>query len=102
MSELLKYAIIVLIPAMVQLAILFLTENRFRPLRFAIPILAVIAGVVCCLVGILSANGMWAALYWLAVVLVMLGLGLVLSGWGLAWFVYYLINLIKRKASGTL
>lgn len=102
MSELLKYAIIVLIPAMVQLAILFLTENRFRPLRFAIPVLTVIAGVVCCLVGILSANGMWAALYWLAVVLVMLGLGLVLSGWGLAWFVYYLINLIKRKASGTL
>ena len=98
MSELLS-AVIVLISFAVQLVILFLTANRFRFLRFAIPVLVGVAGAVNLLAGILNATGMWAGLYWLAVVLVMLGLGLVLVGYGLAWFVYYLI---KRKASDTL
>ena len=101
MNELPIYAAIVLIPLAVQLVILFLTAKRFRPLRFAIPVLVGIAGAVNLLAGILNADGMWAALYWLAIILVMLGLGLALVGWALAWLVYYLINLIKRKASDT-
>ena len=98
MSELLEYAIIVLIPFAVQLVILFLTENRFRFLRLAVPVLAVIAGLVFFLAGILSSNGLWEP--WISLLagfLILLGLVLVLVGWALAWFVYYLINLIKRK-----
>ena len=91
MSELLT-VVIVLISFAVQLVILFLTANRFRFLRFAIPVLVGVAGVVNLLVGILSADGMWGGLYWLAVALVMLGLGLVLVGYGLAWPVYFLIK----------
>ena len=97
MSELL-YAIIVLISFAVQLVVLFLPASRFRPLRFAVPILAVIAGLVFFLAGILP-PGMGRAFWWLALFLILLGLGLVLVGWGLAWFVYYLIKLIKWKAS---
>ena len=92
MSELLKYAIVVLIPFAVQLVILFLTENRFRFLRFAGPVLAVIAGVVLFLDGILSP--ITRAFWWIVLPLILLGQGLVLMGWGLAWVVYYLI---KRK-----
>ena len=98
MSELLS-AVIVLIAFAVQLAVLFLTAERFRPLRFAVPILAVIAGLVFFLAGILSSNGLWEP--WISLLagfLILLGLGLVLVGWALAWFVYYLI---KRKASDT-
>ena len=100
MSELLEYAIVVLIPFAVQLVILFLTENRFRPLRFALPVLAGVAAVVFILAVILSSNGMWEPLRsLLAGFLILLGLGLVLLGWMLAWFVYYLIKyLIKQKA----
>ena len=102
MSELLKYAIIVLIPFIVKLAILFLTENRFRPLRLVVPVLAGVAAVVFILAVILTSNGMWEPLRSLvAAVLILLGLGLTLSGYALAGFVYYLINLIKRKASDT-
>ena len=96
MSELLT-AVIVLIAFAVQLVVLFLTANRFRPLRFAVPVLAVVAGVVYFLAGILP-PGMGRAFWWLAIFLILLGLGLVLMGWGLAWFVYYLIT---RKADGT-
>ena len=100
MNELPIYAAIVLIPLAVQLVILFLTANRFRFLRFAIPVLVGIAAAVCLLAGILNANGMWAGLYWAAIILVLLGLGLVLVGYGLAWFVYCLVKyLLKRKAS---
>ena len=101
MSELLS-AVIVLIAFAVQLAVLFLTAERFRPLRFAVPVLAGVAAVVFILGGILTSNGLWepwASL--LAGFLILLGLGLVLVGWGLAWFVYYLIKLIKWKASDT-
>ena len=99
MSELL-YAIIVLISFAVQLVILFLTANRFRFLRLAVPVLAAIAGVVIFLDGILSPIS--RAFWWLALFLILLGLGLVLVGWGLAWLVYYLTKyLTKRKASDT-
>lgn len=98
MSELLEYAVIVLIPFMVQLAVLFLTANRFRPLRFAVPILAGVAAVVFILAVILTSNGMWEPLRSLmAAFLILLGLGLVLLGWTLAWAAYSLAGLIKRK-----
>ena len=92
MSELLC-AVIVLISFAVQLAVLFATENRFRFLRFAVPVLAAAAGVVFFLAGILP-PGMGRAFWQLALFLILLGLGLVLVGWMLAWLVYYLI---KRK-----
>ena len=94
MSELLQYALFVLVPFAVQVAVLFVTENRFWPLRFAVPVLAAIAGVVFFLAGILP-PGMGRAFWWLALFLILLGLGLVLLGWMLAWAVYYLV---KRKA----
>ena len=103
MSELLPYAIVVLIPFAVQLVILFATGKRFRPLRFAIPVLAAAAGAVFFLAGILTSNGLWFPwLYLLGIVLVLLvliplGVGLALIGWGLAWLVYDLIELVKRK-----
>ena len=101
MSELLEYAIVVLIPFAVQLVILFLTANRFRSLRFAVPVLAALAGAVYFLAGILSSNGLWWPwLHVLAFFLILLGLGLALIGWGAAWLVYSLIqHLTKREAS---
>ena len=100
MSELLC-TIIVLISSAVQLVILFLTANRLRFLRFAVPVLAVIAGVIFFLLSFTAPPG-WGLILWpLVLLFVFLGLGLVLVGWALAWFVYYLINLIKRKASDT-
>ena len=93
MSELLKYAIMALIPFMVQLAVLFLTANRFRFLRFAIPILAAIAGAVFFLAAVLTAPpGLGLLLLPLALLFVFLGCGLVLVGWGLAWPACYLIK----------
>ena len=98
MREMLQYALFLLVPFAVQLVILFLTENRFQPLRLAIPGLAAIAGVVFFLAGILP-PGMGRAFWWLALFLILLGLGLVLVGWMLAWLVYYLTTyLTKRKA----
>ena len=96
MSELLC-AIIVLISFAVQLVILFLTANRFRFLRLAVPVLAAVAGVVFFLAGILP-PGMGRAFWWLALFLILLGLVLVLSGWALAWCVY---SLIKWRAGNT-
>ena len=79
----------------VQLAVLYATGKRFRPLRFAIPVLAGTAGMVFFLAAVLTAPSGWAALlWWLVLLFVFLGLGLVLVGYGLAWAVYYLI---KRK-----
>ena len=83
----------------VQLVVLFATGKRFRPLRLAIPVLAAIAGVVFFLAAVLTSPPGWGLILWpLALLFVFLGLGLALSGWTLAWFVYYLI---KRKASDT-
>ena len=97
--ETLIYTLFLLATFAVQLAVLFATGKRFRFLRFAIPVLVGAAAVVFILAVILTSNGMWEPLRSLAAaVLILLGLGLVLSGWALAWFVYYLI---KRKASDT-
>ena len=102
MSELLRYAIVVLIPFAVQLVILFLTENRLQFLRLAVPVLAGAAAVVFILAVILTSNGMWEPLRSLvAAFLILLGLGLTLSGYALAWFVYSLIKWLKQKASDT-
>ena len=95
MSELLKYAVIVLIFFAVQLIILFLTANRFRFLRLAVPVLTAVAGVVFFLAAILTGPPGWGLILLpLVALFVFLGLGLVLVGYGLAWFVYYLV---KRK-----
>lgn len=103
MSELLKYAIIVLAAFSVQLVLLFLTANRFRFLRLAVPVLAAATGVVFFLAAILTGPPGWGLILLpLVALFVFLGLGLVLMGWGLAWFVYYLTqHLTKRKASDT-
>ena len=111
MSELLKYAIIVLIPFMVQLVILFTTKKRFQPLRFALPVLAGAACIIAILLSFLSISESFnvpfledigvllGPLFTLMAIIICLVLGsLALMGWGLAWPVYYLINLIKRKA----
>ena len=104
MSELLKYAVVALIPFAVQLAVLFLTENRFRFLRLAVPVLAAIAGAVFFLAAVLTGPPGWSLILLpLVLLFVFLGLGLVLVGWALAWAVYYLTKyLTKRKASDTL
>lgn len=95
MSELLKYAIMALIPFAVQLVILFLTENRFRPLRLALPILVGVAVVLVPLLCCLTAPPGWGLLLAPLVIVIFLALaGLALVGCGLAWAVYYLI---KRK-----
>ena len=93
------YALFLLAAFAVQLAVLFATGKRFRPLRLVIPVLAVIAGVVFSLAAVLTGPPGWGLILLpLALLFVFLGLGLVLMGWMLAWFVYYLI---KRKASDT-
>lgn len=98
MSELL-YAITVLTSFAVQLVILFLTANRFRFLRFAVPVLAgaavVLAPLLC---GLTSPPGWGLLLVPLVIVICLLLASLALIGWGLAWLVYHLV---KRKVSDT-
>ena len=99
MSELLKYAVIVLIFFAVQLIILFLTANRFRFLRLVEPILAGAAVVLIPLLCLFTAPPGWGILLFPLVIVICLALaGLALVGCGLAWLVYYLT---KRKASDT-
>lgn len=99
MSELLKYAVIVLIPFAVQLVVFFLTENRCRPLRFTVPVLAGAAVVLVPLLCCLTAPPGWGLLLApLVIVICLLLASLAMMGWLLAGFVYYLI---KRKASDT-
>lgn len=96
------YALFLLVPFAVQLAVLFFTGKRFRPLRFAIPVLAAAAGAAFFLACILTAPPGWGLILWpLAAIICLLLSSLTLMGWGLAWLVYYLINLTKRKASDT-
>ena len=95
MREVLLYAPFLLIPFAIQLAVLFVTERRFQPLRFAVPILVGAAGVAFLLLCCLTAPPGWAILLAPLVVIICLALaGLALVGCGLAWAVYYLI---KRK-----
>ena len=91
MREVLLYAPFLLVPFAVQLAVLFATENRFLPLRFALPILAgaavVLVPVLCCL----TAPPGWGILLAPLVIIICLALaGLALVGWSLAWAVYCL------------
>lgn len=93
------YALFLLVPFVIQLVILIATAKRFRPLRFAVPVLTVIAGVVFFLACIFTAPPGWAwLLWWLVTIICLLLMSLALMGWGLAWLVY---DLIKRKASDT-
>ena len=99
MREVLLYAPFLLVPFAVQLAVLFATGRRFRPLRFAVPILAGAAVVLVPLLCCLTAPPGWGVLLAPLVIIICLALaGLALVGYGLAWFVYYLI---KRKAGET-
>ena len=95
MREVLLYAPFLLIPFAIQLAVLFATGNRFRPLRFAVPSLVGVAGVafllLCCLT---APKGLGVLLLPLVVIICLALAGLALVGCGLAWAVYYLI---KRK-----
>ena len=113
MSNLFFYAPFLLVPCAVQLVILFATQRRFRPLRFAVPILVGLASIAVIIFTALYCsptleNGLGILL---DILLVLMGItilrvlralaSLVLTGWGLAWFVYYLVNLKKRKVSDT-
>lgn len=99
MRKVLLYAPFLLVPFAVQLAVLFATESRFQPLRFALPILAGAAVVLVPLLACLTAPPGWGVLVAPLVIIICLALaGLALAGCGLAWLVYYFI---KRKASGT-
>ena len=99
MRELFLYAPFLLVPFAVQLTVLSATGNRFRPLRFALPLLAGAAVVLVPLLCCLTAPPGWGLLLVPLVIVICLALaGLALTGWFLAGFVYYLI---KRKASDT-
>ena len=99
MHKLFLYAPFALVPFAVQLAVLFVTGRRFRPLRFAVPILVGTAGVAFILLCCLTAPPGWGVLLAPLVIIICLALaGLALIGCGLAWLVHYGIGLLKRKA----
>ena len=98
MHKLFLYAPFALVPFAVQLAVLFATRRRFRPLRIAVPILVGVAGVAFLLLCCLTAPPGWGILLFPLAAVICVALGeLALVGYGLAWFVYSLIDLIKRK-----
>lgn len=95
MREVLLYAPFALVPFAVQLAVLFVTERRFQPLRFAVPILVGALCVAFLLLCCLTAPPGWAILLAPLVVIICLALaGLALMGWGMAWALYYLVKYI--------
>ena len=99
MRELLQYALFLLVPFAVQLAVLFATEKRFQPLRLVLPILVGAAVVLVPLLCCLTAPPGWGVLLAPLVIIICLALaGLALIGCGLAWLVHYGIGLLKRKA----
>ena len=102
MRELFQYALFLLAPFAVQLAVLFATEKRLQPLRFALPALTGAAVVLVPLLCGLTAPPGWGILVVPLVIMICLLLAsLAMMGWFLAGFLYYLINLTKRKASDT-
>ncbi len=89
MRELLLYASFLLIPFAIQLALLFITENRFRALRFAVPILVGAADVIFLLLCFLAVPPGWELLLVPLVIVICLTLSsLSLAGYGLAWLIY--------------
>lgn len=93
MDDIFLYAPFLLVPFAVQLVILFAAKKRFPPLRFTIPVLAVIAGVVFFLVCILTAPPGWGLMLWpLAAVICLALAGLAVIGWGLAWMLWFLTH----------
>ena len=113
MNNLSFYAPFLLIPFAVQLVILSATAKRFRPLRFAVPILigavCIIAILLCCIdildsfdVPFLENIGVLLGPLFIliAVILCLILASLALAGWGLAWLVYYLVYyLVKRTGA---
>ena len=97
MREVLLYAPFLLIPFAVQLVVLFATEKHFRPLRFALPVLAGAAVVLVPLLACLTAPPGWGVLLAPLVIVICLALaGLALVGCGLAWLVYYITGAKRR------
>ena len=112
MRSLSFYAPFLLIPFAVQLAVLFATGRRFRPLRFALPILVGAAAIVAILFSgfaIMSSfdipflediGVLLGPLFILTAIILCLVLGLLaLMGWGLAWLVYLLIRSMMKALS---
>ena len=105
-----SYVPLLLVPFAVQLAVLFATGKRFRPLRFAVPVLICAADIIDILLNCGAVLEDWGAFRGtvlenlsallgsfaiLAIIIFCLFLaGLALVGWGLAWAVYYLIKFI--------
>lgn len=105
-----SYVPLLLVPFVVQLAVLLATGKRFRPLRFAVPVLAGAAAIIEILLNCLAVlkDGdvlRGTVLENLGVLLggfVILSVisfclfcaGLVLVGWGLAWAAYSLVKFI--------
>ena len=105
MRSLSFYAPFLLVPFAIQLVILFATGRRFRPLRFALPVLVGAVGIIViplyCFFALKDGWNFFLLDIFFILALIMFCLiaaGLALMGWGLAWPVYYLI---KRKASDT-
>lgn len=101
MRELFQYALFLLIPFAVQLAVLFATESRFQPLRFVEPILvgtaAVLVPLLCCLT---APKGLGILLAPLVIIICLALAGLAMVGCGLAWVVYYLTKYLKKREAG--
>ena len=93
MREVLLYAPFLLVPFAVQMAVLFATEHRFQPLRFAEPILIgaaiVLIPLLCCLT---APKGLGILVLPLVIIICLALAGLAAIGWGFAWLVYYLIR----------
>ena len=105
-----SYIPLLLVPFTVQLAVLFATEHRLRPLRFAVPVLIGAADIIENLLNCRAILEDWGVLRGtvlenlgallggfviLGVIVFCLFLaGLALMGWGLAWALYYLIKYI--------
>ena len=89
MRELLLYGSFFLIPFAIQLVLLFITENRFRTLRFAVPILVGAADVIFLLLCFLAVPPGWGLpLVPLVIVICLTLSSLSLAGYGLAWLIY--------------
>ena len=105
MRNVLFYAPFLLVPFTIQLAVLFATRRRFRPLRFALPILvgAVSVAVIPLYCFFTLKDGWNFFLLDIFFILAFINLCMILAslalmGWGSAWVLYYLI---KHKAGNT-
>ena len=105
-----SYIPLLLVPFTVQLAVLFATGRRFRPLRFAVPVLIGAADIIEILLNCRATLEDLGSLHGTVlenlgallggfvilgvIVFCLFWAGLALTGWGLAWALYYLIKYI--------